>query len=543
MTKLGTIYDKELKEKVFYLRGEENYAHTTDITVSYTERILSADCITLHGLSITTYRDVGNATITIYNNDDVIATYDWSNGSPVETVADIELDYNIDNNLKFVYSGNSSCLPSEYYFDTINLPNTTAYPTEILITSDIRFGNTDTVLLTGVLSSENHMDLVGNQDISIYIDNLYDTTVTTDDDGEFSALLSIVDDGLYDVDATFSGADTSGGRISSSSASVDISKGCKITVDPPAIFYDGADNNISFLVTDYHNQPIANQNVVFNSIFESTNEYGIVSYTVTTLNDEEYIITSDGASTTYTPNIVSNLAVTIGNPVETKNNVLTTISSTVTGTNIQQGIPVQFKLVGDNFEEVLATVLTDNNGVATLDYLGQGKGSYNLVAELPTEYTSPQVSFNDYIEYGVANRSDSLSQYTTYYPTTSLTTLQSGYKLINSNSNVVIFYNPLISNNYEVSFKVVSATSPLKITWGLYNEDSTFLMPTRADLSLKANNMVYIIKSGNTLTLKVGTSTIDTISFTGVNRSSPFLALLNVGSQQLTFNNFKIIRS
>ena len=34
MSKLGTVYDKDLKQKVFYLRGEENYAHTTDITAS-----------------------------------------------------------------------------------------------------------------------------------------------------------------------------------------------------------------------------------------------------------------------------------------------------------------------------------------------------------------------------------------------------------------------------------------------------------------------------------------------------------------------------
>lgn len=546
MSKLGTVYDKDLKQKVFYLRGEENYAHTTDITATMV-KTLTPDCISVN-LTINTYRNVGDATVTLYNNDDVIDIYDWNNNKTTETITGIELDYNIDNNLKVVYSGNSSCMGSEYTFDTINEVNTEAYSTSITISSDNQYTHSETVIVTGSLICDGNIILVEGQDIMIYSNNEYIATVTTGGDGVFSATLSnITSDGAYHLDFLFTGADVTGGRIASSNTSVEISKGCTVTVsDYPPIFYEGADNTISITVKDYLNQPINNQTVIFNSTSNTTNSNGVATYIFNTLDDTEYTITSDSATATYTPNrvVITNVteqydsAVFISK-INTQSELL---SFKVDGENIQENIPISLEVYDSDTDSLIAnigTIYTDSNGIASTRVTGQGYGTCNLRANAPVGYTKFQ--YYDYIEYSVANKNDALYQYNTYYPSNSLSALQSGWKLTNS-SGVCVLYNPMIMfENFEVSFKVVSATSKIYLAWGSYS-DGIIENPTVTELSLKANDTVYLVKSNNTLKLKVGTSTKATIEYTGLGKS-PFIGLNGSTSQQLTFNNFKIIRS
>ena len=543
MSKLGTLYDKDLKQKVFYLRGEENYAHTTDITASSVIN-LTSDCISVD-LTINTYRNVGDATVTLYNNDDVIDIYDWNNNKTTETITGIELDYNIDNNLRVVYSGNSSCMGSEYILDTINKVNTEAYSTNIVISSDNQYAHSESVEIDGSLLSDGHMDLVEEQDIMVYVNNTYTTTVTTGEDGVFSALLSnITSDGLYTVDFLFTGADVTGGRIASSNYSLQISKGCIVSVtDYPPIFYEGADNSISITVTDYLNQPVQNQTVIFNSTSNTTDNNGVATYIFNSLNDTEYTITSDSATTTYTPNrvVITNITEQYdGATFLSKTNIQSgLLSFRVDGENIQENIPIQLTVNKDgSVVEEIGVIYTDNTGVASTRITGSGYGVCTLEASTPV--ASTEFDYIDYIEYGVANKTDALYQYNTYYPSNSLSALQSGWKITN-NSGLSVLYNPMIMfEDFEVSFKVVSATSQIYLSWGSYS-NNTILNPTVTELSLKANDIVYFTKSGDTLTLKVGTSTKGSIEYTGIGKS-PIIGLTGY-AQQLTFNNFKIIRS
>ena len=545
MSKLGTVYDKDLKQNVFYLRGEENYAHTTDITATMV-KTLTSDSIVLSNWTITTYRDVGIGTVTIYNNDDVLAIYNWENGSTESTIANIELDYNIDNNIKVVYSGNSSCMGSEYTFDTINEVNTVAYSTNIVISSDNQYTHGETVIVTGSLICEGYMSLVEEQDIMIYSNNEYLTTATTGEDGVFSATLSnITSDGAYHLDFLFTGADVTGGRIASCNTSVEISKGCTVTVsDYPPIFYEGADNTISITVKDYLNQPINNQTVIFNSTSNTTNSSGVATYVFSTLEDTEYTITSDGATATYTPNrvVITNITEQYdGATFLSKTNVQSgLLSFRVDGENIQENIPIQLTVNKDgSVVDEIGVIYTDNTGVASTRITGSGYGACTLEASTPV--ASTEFSYVDYIEYGVANKTDALYQYNTYYPSNSLSALQSGWKITN-NSGLSVLYNPMIMfEDFEVSFKVVSATSKIYLAWGIYS-NNTISSPTVTELSLKANDVVYLTKSSDTLTLKVGTSTKGSIEYTGIGKS-PFIGLNGATSQQLTFNNLKILRS
>lgn len=544
MSKLGTLYDKDLKQKVFYLRGEENYAHTTDITASLVIN-LTSDCISVD-LTINTYRNVGDATVTLYNNDDVIDIYDWNNNKTTETITGIELDYNIDNNLRVVYSGNSSCMGSEYIFDTINEVNSVAYPTQITITSDNQYTHGESVEIDGSLLSDGHMDLVEEQDIMVYVNNTYTTTVTTGEDGIFSTSLpNITSDGLYTIDFLFTGADVTGGRIASSNYSLQISKGCIVSVtDYPSIFYEGADNSISITVTDYLNQPVQSQTVIFNSTSNTTDNNGVATYIFNSLNDTEYTITSDSATTTYTPNrvIITNITEQYDTNVflSKKNAQSGELSFKVNGNNIQANIPISLSVYkNDTLIEEVGVIYTDNTGVASTRITGNGYGACTLEASTPV--ASTEFSYVDYIEYGVANKTDALYQYNTYYPSNSLSALQSGWKITN-NSGLSVLYNPMIMfEDFEVSFKVVSATSKIYLMWGSYS-NNTISSPTVTELSLKANDVVYLTKSSDTLTLKVGTSTKGSIEYTGIGKS-PFIGLNGATSQQLTFNNLKILRS
>ena len=389
------------------------------------------------------------------------------------------------------------------------------------------------------------MDLVEEQDIMVYVNNTYTTTVTTGEDGVFSTSLSnITSDGLYTIDFLFTGADVTGGRIASSNYSLQISKGCIVSVtDYPPIFYEGADNSISITVTDYLNQPVQNQTVIFNSTSNTTDNNGVATYIFNSLNDTEYTITSDSATATYTPNrvVITNITEQYdGATFLSKTNIQSgLLSFRVDGENIQENIPIQLTVNKDgSVVEEIGVIYTDNTGVASTRITGSGYGVCTLEASTPV--ASTEFDYIDYVEYGVANKTDALYQYNTYYPSNSLSALQSGWKITN-NSGLSVLYNPMIMfEDFEVSFKVVSATSQIYLSWGSYS-NNTILNPTVTELSLKANDIVYFTKSGDTLTLKVGTSTKGSIEYTGIGKS-PIIGLTGY-AQQLTFNNFKIIRS
>lgn len=80
MVNLVTRYDKVLNEKTFMLKGDEAYARTTDTllkVIRFPDSLNHLNGMRV-GLSIDVLRDIGDSTVVLYDNDEVIGVYNWN---------------------------------------------------------------------------------------------------------------------------------------------------------------------------------------------------------------------------------------------------------------------------------------------------------------------------------------------------------------------------------------------------------------------------------------------------------------------------------
>ena len=84
MAKLITTYDNTLKEKVFVLKGEEAYAKSTDTVLTELNREEDWNRYLdymLIGFEVDVHRNVGESSIVLYDNEDVIDVIPFDLGS------------------------------------------------------------------------------------------------------------------------------------------------------------------------------------------------------------------------------------------------------------------------------------------------------------------------------------------------------------------------------------------------------------------------------------------------------------------------------
>ena len=129
MAKLITTYDNTLKEKVFVLKGEEAYAKSTDTVLTELNREEDWNRhldYMLIGFEVDVHRNVGESSIVLYDNDEVIDVIPFDLGSTSvrwekyydEDLGEwvdnrIQLAYGIEHNVYAKYMGNKQCLKSQ----------------------------------------------------------------------------------------------------------------------------------------------------------------------------------------------------------------------------------------------------------------------------------------------------------------------------------------------------------------------------------------------------------------------------------------------
>ena len=112
MVIVSTTYDKDLKEQVFMIRGDERYARSTKTVIELGNRVETAEGF-VQGIFVNVYRDVGTGSLVLYDNDVAIGTIsDWTSTDTGRTIALPELTYESEHNLRVKYTGNGSCSPS-----------------------------------------------------------------------------------------------------------------------------------------------------------------------------------------------------------------------------------------------------------------------------------------------------------------------------------------------------------------------------------------------------------------------------------------------
>ena len=141
MVRLSTVYDSELKEQVFKLRGDEDYARTTKTLLKLGNVTLDSFSFDLD-ISVDVLRDRGDSKILVYDNDILMPLYennvlvgesiDWSSQDTAKTLQLKGLDYDVQHNIVAKYMGNNKCSPSNSITQTITREDT--YRTESILT-------------------------------------------------------------------------------------------------------------------------------------------------------------------------------------------------------------------------------------------------------------------------------------------------------------------------------------------------------------------------------------------------------------------------
>lgn len=291
MVRISTVYDKDLKQKVFMVRGDESYARTTDISLTL-GTITTGD---IKGLKIATitinlYRTRGASSIVLYDGDEILHMQNINQGTSTVTLSNIYLSYGLDHNLWVEYKGNSSCLSSKSKITTVNKPipsNLTAVITRNESTSQLTTGANIPINCTVTVNGSN----VSNGTIvSIYIDGELNTTATTTS-GVASTSISDISDGKHTVRLDVA---SSSGMLGNS-LSYDVMIGYKVSIiQYPSPFVTGINNTFKTKVLNYNNSPVSSATVTMNSSSQSTNSSGIATHTISSYSGTTITATCNG---------------------------------------------------------------------------------------------------------------------------------------------------------------------------------------------------------------------------------------------------------
>ena len=177
---LSTTYDKDLKARVFMIRGRERYTNSTQTSLEVTYTANYRSHMTLN-LIANTSRNVGNSTIAFYDNGELLGIVTCNEGdSDVALSASVIYGY---HKIYAKYMGNNECLSSksqiiELTVDEPDLPTPTLVFTpnnpSQWISSSTAIGGT--VTLTGTNG-------VNNKVIKLFDGEEYVTSATTNSNG------------------------------------------------------------------------------------------------------------------------------------------------------------------------------------------------------------------------------------------------------------------------------------------------------------------------------------------------------------------------
>ena len=272
MARMTTVYDKDINEKVFKVRGDEAYAHTTDTTLSIQEFTNSDDSIEGYrvGIKYNVLRDIGASKVLLYDDDTLLATYDWTDTNTETTVGNSTsggflLSYGEPHNLRMVYKGNNQCLGSKSRVVQFEKDIPQKFQTELEITSlsNVNLSNNKITLSATVRVNGQTTNNTKNRDVLIYVDDTYVDTKTTNSSSNLSGVQVTLDEDLSYGSHTITCEVAQAPVINYATDSDVTNKGYKIQVNYPTPFVYGKNNNITGKITTFDGEAVANPTVAF----------------------------------------------------------------------------------------------------------------------------------------------------------------------------------------------------------------------------------------------------------------------------------------
>lgn len=504
--KITTTFSNELNEKVFILKGSEDYARTTDtlmeVNTGFGDYKGHMGYFRI-GVELNVLRDIGESTILIRDGGETLLTIPWSD-DPTSISGDgyywdankqrlvvgydtshtgyentgVKLAYNSEHDIYVQYMGNKKCLSSKSHSVSLYEESPSSFESTIMYTGTSSSFDRDNppIYLRFRCGQELYDELEKN--LKIYVDDVYNQTIVFEmDEGAMSKDINFtiphLSDGLHTIRAVFDGDE----NCYSSETSFDISVGYKVSiVEYPSTVFDLESLVVTGRVLDYFNNPIdvwtyntAKAYLSTSSSHVSTGvdigNDGYVTLTKTGSYDspqqEDYMIhvqtannTTGWYSETGHCNRIFSYDISLDSDV-----IYTYPSNTqkITGTldGISSQVPIS--ITGDYTDSLLSD--NDNPSTFSYDYVGEGRGLLLTNWYLKNKYVSLDIYDMDLYWNNKKNiQYNGLDDLTILDG--AITKQSNGWRLFDTiaNKKPTIEFTPP-SDKYQIEFNIVARSS------------------------------------------------------------------------------------
>lgn len=201
---VSTIYDKDLKQKVFQVRDSERYTNSTLTSLEVTTNASNRNYLQL-SLTATVQKHLGASSVVFYDGDEMIGTMVCNQGtSTVTCQAKVSYGY---HKLRAKYVGNAECLSSRSGIVEVEVTEPNLIHTAIDL-SDIKeyyFKRQDiNEPLLATMINEDTREVILDETLKFYLNNVFVGYVYSDDIRYNTAHMNV---GEYTCKIVFDGDD------------------------------------------------------------------------------------------------------------------------------------------------------------------------------------------------------------------------------------------------------------------------------------------------------------------------------------------------
>lgn len=561
MVRISTEYDKELNQKVYMVRGDEAYARTTDAILTLSTFSNSDDSIDGYrvGYTINVLRDVGASSVTLYDGEDVLAVYDYDDSIEGITVGDstsggLILTYGIDHDLYVRYDGNSQCLASKSKVQRVNYPLPAKFNTEIAMTNtnaSINEGANYTSTVSVTINGSGSLARLHNLDILIYVDDVYNQTITTGANTNTASLTinnQYLTKGLHTIKAEV--VETS--NIHQAVQSTQVSVGHQITfTEYPQNIYQNITATFKAKVIDYFNNNATGTAYLYTGstqLSSGTLSNGVVTLTYSNPNQSSFKVKyGNSYSNSISLNYIqtdgfdigtTDLLISKGNTLWVDVGLVDENSNPVPNLNINavctQGSTTIFN----------KTINTGSTGVGSVDYTGIGRGK-NINLTLTYNYFSDTLTIADYLQYAsVSKNMDFTDVEHTVADNSTITTTSQGYRLANA-TNLLIPSTTVGSIDYSANCVLeFNAKSNMEISPLIVKGTTIVIAPQKLKFNTNDSVKFIFVRNGNSVSMIVSKNNTNVYSYNYTHTGSQSW---NIGvkfhSTNNYFDSFKVWRN
>lgn len=496
MARVSVFYDKDIKEQVFMVRGDERYTHSTKTIIE----LGSTGSQDVYGfvqeIHVNVLRDYGNSSIIIYDNDVALTVIDdWTSVDTGRTISLPPITWDTAHNIKAKYIGNGKCSPSMSNTLTIDaLPN--PHKTDADLITTVYYPELSDLSTFQIKSSFDMLDrseTIGLP-IKFYLDGDYvDTVNIANHDGTIESVIEFTDvpDGLHTVKAEFEGTVELYAKTTTNTVSV----GQKLTIlSHPNLFVTGDTASFSVKLTDYFDTPIEGYSLSAGYYISDVRHYfaGGSSDSDGLLTLSGTVPADIGDGTFDFQNFQQDVLGSIKLPQFTPTTLTMTPTTdrlyknqnTVFSINVKQnieGVPVTFKeIASDN--TVISTEVADTNSIGVATFTVRGKGEQNRIFKAEVGAVTITDWFEDYSQYWEAN--NIVNREYTLPAGGQLLDLASSFQIYSpTGQDVWLFLNPTRNKDYGIYLENVYSTN----SKGVAQDIHFHVYGTSNDYKLNAN--------------------------------------------------------